>query len=195
MTEAPRKAFKIKSEFTSSGKEFLLPVFVNKFFKVFQPSQILKDLFLPWQLSVRAMTRFILLETLTHYRFVLPEADAGWSCPQSPREAPATAPQQDRPPPARAVPQVQGVWQPQGTPAPALLVQGVPWAEVLPAPPCMPATSKMFLALTPGSGQGAELGAPWQEVLWTSMAKSTICRWLAQHSHHLGAGSLEYACS
>lgn len=42
-----------------------------------------------WGAPIRPMVYPTRRLTMTHYQFVLPEADTGWSCPQSPREAPA----------------------------------------------------------------------------------------------------------
>lgn len=135
-----------------------------------------------WGALIRAMTGFTLLESwlwLTTSLICQRQTQAR-AVPRAPERLLPTAPQEDRPVPARAVPQVQDVWQHQGTPVPALLLQGVPRAEVFPAPPRMPAMGQMALFLTPGSGQSAELGAPWQETLWTRVAKSTIHHWLVQ---------------
>lgn len=135
-----------------------------------------------WGAPIWAVTRFILLESLLWLITSLSsqrQAQAG-AVPRAPERTDLS--QKDRPLPAWAVLQAQhhgqGVWQHQGEACPSS--PSARSAMVLPAPSCMPATGKMFVALTPGSGQGAELRAPWQGVLWTRGAKSTTCHWLVQ---------------
>lgn len=137
-----------------------------------------------WGAPIWAMTRFILLESwlwLTTSLSSQRQVQAG-AVPRAPERLLPTASQKDRPLPARAVLQAQhhgeGVWQHQGKACPSS--PSARSAMVLPAPSCMPAMGKMFLALNPGSGLGTELGAPRQESLWTRVGKSTICHWLVQ---------------
>ena len=170
-----------------SGKELLLPAFVNTFSNSLRSWRIL---FLPSQPTgvspTWAMTKFILPESLLWLITVF------FSQRQTQPGAFPRALRGARPPPPKTTvlshlgvhrrfsPMGRACVSTRAMPNQALLLQGVAWAEVLPTPPCPPAVRGMLSAFAPGSGQGAALWTPWQEVLWTTVAKSTVCHWLEQ---------------